>query len=186
MKKIYYLSVAAIVVALTFSGCGSSKPTSQGDVEVEMPCHGTDFMTDKDYFRASAVGLATDMSMAKMKAMSEVRGALAATAEATVRQTIDDYSKAYQLAENAADSRRIEGMTRTSVNKKMTGMRTVCEKMMKTKDGKYRFYVCVELPVRDVYESVTNNIKNDDKLRLDFDYEKFKKTFDEEISKQGK
>lgn len=186
MKRLYYLSVVAIVVALTFSACGSSKTTSQGDVEVEMPCHGTDFMTNKDYFRASAVGLASDMTMAKKKAMSEVRGSLAAAIGVTVKQAASDYAKAYQVAEEVADNRRFEDMTVTSVDQSLTGLRSICEKMMKTKDGKYRFYVCVELSAENVSNSIADGIKKDDKLRMDFDYEKFKKTFDEEMSKQGK
>ena len=74
MKKISLLGASLFIIAVMTS-CGSSKPavqpvqqpTVQQDVEINVPCSGPEFQTNKEYFRASAMGLSTDMSIAKKK-----------------------------------------------------------------------------------------------------------------------
>ena len=141
MKRINLLGTALLNIAVMTS-CGSSKPVTQTvqqpavqqDVEINVPCSGPEFQTNKEYFRASSMGLSTDMSIAKKKAMTEARA---------------------------------------------------CEKTMKTPDGKYKVYVSLELAGEEIMNAMANRIKNDDKLRIDFEYEKFKKVFEEEMSKNA-
>ena len=69
MKRINLLGTALLIIAVMTS-CGSSKPVTQTvqqpavqqDVEINVPCSGPEFQTDKEYFRASSMGLSTDMS----------------------------------------------------------------------------------------------------------------------------
>ena len=56
---------------------------------------------------------------------------------------------------------------------------------MKTPDNKYKVYIALELAGNELLEGISNSIKNDDKLRIDFEYEKFKKVFEEEMSKEN-
>ena len=53
--------------------------------------------------------------------------------------------------------------------------------MMKSPEGQYKAYVAIELGGIDVVKAMNNKISNDEKLRVDFEYEKFKKVFDEEM-----
>ena len=73
-------------------------------------------------------------------------------------------------------------MVRIVVNEKLTGTRVICEKMMKTPDGKYKAYVAIELAGEEIAKAMDSRIKSDEKLRIDYEYEKFKKVFDEEMS----
>ena len=57
--------------------------------------------------------------------------------------------------------------------------------VIKTPDGKYKVYVSLELAGEEIMNAMANRIKNDDKLRIDFEYEKFKKVFEEEMSKNA-
>ena len=67
MKKIYYvLSLAALIAV----GCGGQKQLLQeAEVEVNIPCSGPEYQSSKEYFRANAYALSTDMMMAKKKAL---------------------------------------------------------------------------------------------------------------------
>ena len=76
-------------------------------------------------------------------------------------------------------------LTRTVVEQELSGTRVICEKTMKTPDGKYKVYVSLELAGEEIMNAMANRIKNDDKLRIDFEYEKFKKVFEEEMSKNA-
>ena len=63
----------------------------QQDVEINVPCSGPEFQTNKEYFRASSMGLSTDMSIAKKKAMTEARAEIATAINAKVKSVTDSY-----------------------------------------------------------------------------------------------
>ena len=44
-------------------------------------------------------------------------------------------------------------------------------------------FACVELTGKSVMDGIASKISNDQKLRTDFEYEKFKKVLEEEMSK---
>ncbi len=184
MKKISMIAMAALGVAC-LTGCGSTQAVTQTpqDVEVIVPCSGPEFMTNNEYFRASAMGLSTDMNIAKKKAMTEARTGLAEAINIKVQAVTDNYSSSYQQGENEEAKSRYQSLGRQVVSQELSGVRVICEKTMKTPDGKYKVYVAVELAGNEIMEAMANRIKSDDKLRIDFEYEKFKKVFEEEMSK---
>lgn len=62
MKRINLLGTALLTIVVMTS-CGSSKPVTQTvqqpavqqDVEINVPCSGPEFQTNKEYFRASSM-----------------------------------------------------------------------------------------------------------------------------------
>ena len=182
MKRINLLGTALLTIAVMTS-CGSSKPvtqtvqqpTVQQDVEINVPCSGPEFQTNKEYFRA----------IAKKKAMTEARAEIATAINAKVKSVTDSYVSSYQQGENDESKSRYQSLTRTVVEQELSGTRVICEKTMKTPDGKYKVYVSLELAGEEIMNAMANRIKNDDKLRIDFEYEKFKKVFEEEMSKNA-
>lgn len=187
MKKIFVLSsVFAAMLAIT--SCGSSKTVQApaGDVSVYVPCSGLEYKTNNEYFRANAMGLSSDMNIAKQKAMSAARTQLAQSIETTVKAVTDDYASSYQDGENEEGKRRFQELGLQATKQKLSGIRTICEETMRTPEGKYKVYVAIELSGNEIKEAMANRISNDDKLRIDFEYEKFKKVFDEEMKNYNK
>ena len=74
-------------------------------------------------------------------------------------------------------------MARLVVNQELQGSVIICDKMMKTPGGQFRSYVVVELGGAELANKIANAVKDNDKLRIDYEYEKFKKVFEEEMSK---
>ena len=71
---------AALMFVL--SACGGSKSAaSQGDVAIIVPCSGPEYQSNDDYYRANAMGLSTDMTIAKQKAQSTCRTDIATAIE---------------------------------------------------------------------------------------------------------
>ena len=58
---------------------------------------------------------------------------------------------------------------------------------MKTPEGKYKVYVAIELAgdelLQGIHNRVSKGLKENTKLRIDYDYEKFKKEFEAEMKK---
>ena len=190
MKKrftllLVWLLVAAIPVGL-LTNCKSSKPATikdQGETELVVPCAGTEFMTDNEHLRASAIGESMDQMTSKKKALSEARAILAAELKTMVKGVTDNYVKSGKFNNKEELLERYESLNREVVKQELTGTKTICEKMTQTKGGNYKTYVAIELAGNELLSSLNNRISNDEMLKIDYNYEKFKKTFEEEMNK---
>jgi hypothetical protein len=188
LLKISGMFLLAGAVSFMVTSCGTSKKvTSQdsGEKEVVTPCSGTEFQSSSKAFRYSAIGESMDQMTAKKKAMSEARAGLAAAINTTVKAVTDNYVKSGNYNNKEELMKNYEGISREVVNQTLAGTIVICEKMMLTKAGNYKSYVCVELGSSEILQSLNNRMSNNEQLKVDYNYEKFKKTFNDEMSKTG-
>jgi hypothetical protein len=189
MKKFAQFLMATMVIAvvvIAVTSCGAPKAAVPDEKLVEMYCSGPQYLSDATALRFTAIGTSMDQMTSKKKAMSDARAGLAAQIETTVKSVIDNYVKSSTHNNKEDLSNRYEGLSREVVSQTLIGTRTVCEQMTKTKDGNYKTYICVELGGPEILTSINNRFSRDEFLKVDYDYEKFKKTFEEEMSKLGK
>jgi hypothetical protein len=180
------LLTAALTIALV--SCGGSKKAVKplsGEEEITILCHGPEFNSDATAFRFSAIGKSMDLMTAKKKALSEARAGLAAAINTKIKGVIDNYVKSTEHQNREDLGKRYEGLTREVINQELAGTRTICEKFTKTKEGNFNAYVCLELGGSELLGSLNNRLSKDEMLKIDYDYEKFKKTFEEEMNKMG-
>lgn len=182
--------LAALAMALIISGCKSKeKATSvkdQGETLIETYCSGPEFQSDNEYFRANQLGESMDQATAKKKAMSNTRGELAAAIQTTVKAVIDNYLNSRELNKVEDLEQKYESLTREVIDQKLTGVKTICEKTTKTSEGNYKTYIALELAGDELMNAMNARLSQDDKLKIDYDYEQFKKTFDAEMDKMAK
>ena len=176
----------AVLIAAT-SCSKKGVPLASGEVEVIIPCSGPDYSTNKKHIRASGMGMSGDMNMAKKKAMAEATSALASTLNTLVERVATNYVNSYQVGETEEGKQKFEDMAKIVVKQKLTGISVICEKTMKTPEGKYKVYVAIELGGDELLEGINNSISrgisNDTKLRIDYDYDKYKNEFEKEMEK---
>ena len=178
------LLLLAFVATPLFHSCKSSKKAvkvASGEEKIIVYCSGPEYFTDNKYFRANDVAESANQSMAKRKAMSNARLGLASSIEITVKAVIDNYFNSYAVDKTIEDKERYEGLSREVVNQKLNGVRIICEEYTKTTDGNYKCYVAIELAGDEIANGVIKRISDDEKLKLDFQYEKFKETFEKEM-----
>jgi len=166
-----------------FSGCKSKEKVVEGEKLIEVHCSGPEFSSDGEYFRANQIGESQDQSTAKKKAMSNARADLASSVETTIKGVIDNYVNSRELNNTEEVEERFESLTREVINQKLTGVRTICEKTAMTEAGKYKTYVAIELAGDELMNAMNDRLSNDAKLKIDYDYEQFKKTFNDEMKK---
>ena len=184
MKKVLLIMAAALVMV----SCGNKKvaPT-KGEVEVNVPCK--EFKTDKKTIRANGNAISPNMQNATDKALAAARREMATSVESVVKRVVETYASSYDL-DNAADFRsKMQDMARIVTNQTLRGSVPVCDKVTKVegKDGvMYHAYVALELTSNEYLEALTQEtnkrISDDEKLRTDFELEKFKKVFEEEMA----
>lgn len=184
MKLVKTLSL--FTVASLFVACGSlknSKGSSEGEKLLEVYCSGDDFLSNKEFFRSTGIGESMDQMAANKKARSNAQGELAKTLNSTMKIVTDNYVKSTEINNKEELSEKFEELSRTVVNQQLEGARKICEKYTKTKEGNYKCYMALELSGKEMLAKYNEKISSDATLKADYDYEKFKKTFDEEMLK---
>jgi hypothetical protein len=188
MKKLALSTLMMIALAAVFvTGCKSKKGTQtpKGEVEVSVPCSGPDFFTTNKYFRANSIGESQDQVTSKKKALTNARNELAQAIQTTVKTVTDNYVNSREMNNKEEVEERFESLNREVVDQTLSGIRTICEKLMKTEQGTYKTYVAIELSADELVAKYNERLSKDERLKIDYDYEKFKETFDKEMEKMG-
>ena len=183
--------MTALMLSGALTACKKKKevvdtpPT--GETEIKVMCSGPEFFTNDKVFRQNAVGESLDQMTSKNKALSAARGLLAADINTQIKRVIDSYVNSREMNNKEEVAERFEGLTREVIDQKLTGTKTICEKVMKVNaTGNYKTYVAIELSAQDLLSAYNERLSNDERLRIDYDYEKFKETFEAEMNKLGK
>lgn len=186
MKNLMRLSsMLAIVAAVVISGCKSKQPMPEGEKEVVVPCSGPDYFTNNKVFRGNSIGESMDQVTSKKKALTNARNELAQAIQTTVKTVTDNYTNSREMNRREELEQRFEQLNREVVDQTLQGVRTICEKLVQTKEGNYKTYVAIELSADELVKQYNERLSKDERLKIDYDYEKFKKTFDEEMAKRG-
>lgn len=187
MKKIsFYSLIVVALAAAVIGGCKSSKQkTPDGEKEVVVPCSGPEFFTTNKVFRANSIGESMDQVTSKKKALTNARNELAQAIQTTVKTVTDNYTNSTSVDKREQLEQKFESLNREVVDQTLQGIRTICEKLVQTKDGNYKTYIAIELSADDLVKQYNSRITADEKLKVDYDYEKFKDTFNKEMDKMA-
>lgn len=183
--------LAALMLAGGMTACKKKKevtetPAPSGEVEVTVLCSGPEYFTNSEAFRANALGESMDQATAKKKAMANARAELASAINTQIKGVIDNYVNSREMNNREEVAERFEGLTREVLDQKLSGTKTICERTMKVTDsGNYKTYVAIELSAQDLLSAYNERLSQDERLRIDYDYEKFKETFEAEMNKLG-
>ncbi len=185
MKKLITPVIALALIASTSIACKSKKKAIEppkGEVEVILPC--SQFKSDGNYFRAYSFGESQDMNVAKKKALSNAKAELAGQISTTMKVVGDNYVKSSEINNKEEVLERFEENARTLINQRLNGITPVCDRVMQVSaTGKYKYYIALELSGEDLVKDYYNSLTKQESILIDYNYEKFKKTFDEEMSK---
>jgi hypothetical protein len=178
----------AVVISFGFmlvlGGCKSKKETVapvSGEKLIEVYCSGPEYQSNEDYFRASQLGESADQATSKKKALSNAKADLAGFIETTLKATFDNYVKDVEMNNTSEVLEKYEGLSREVVNQKLNGIRVICEKQTMTQTNTYKTYVAIELAGDEIASAMNQRLSGDDKLFIDYNYEKYKETFDKEM-----
>ncbi|MBL7847215.1 MAG: LPP20 family lipoprotein [Cyclobacteriaceae bacterium] len=187
MKTVMRLSsVLVIMAAIVIPGCKSKAPIPEGEKEVVVPCSGPDYFTNAKVFRANSIGESMDQVTSKKKALTNARNELAQSIQTTVKTVTDNYTNSREMNRREELEQRFEQLNREVVDQTLQGVRTICEKLVQTKEGNYKTYIAIELSADDLVKQYNERLSKDERLKIDYDYEKFKATFDAEMAKREK
>lgn len=182
----FFKVIAAIAVMPMFFSCGAPKAVTSDLKEVVLPLQGPGYMSDANYFRATAVGESPDLVTAKKIATLNARTQIAATIQSTIKAVSEQYLNQVTVGNKQEFAAKFEETSRQVVNQVLEGVVVKEEKVFQAADGRYQYYVNVEMPKEPVVKNTVDAISKDEKLALEFDKFQFQKTFDAEMAKLEK
>jgi hypothetical protein len=182
-----YLPLA--LAGLMFAGLGACKSKKEatasppsGEVELTLPC--SEFRSDATAMRAFSFGESTDANVAKKKALSNAREELATQLSSVMKVVGDNYVKSSEFNNKEEVLERFEQNARTVTNERLNNVKPICDKLTQvTNTGKFKYYVALELGGEDLSKAYYDSLTKDESLKIDYNYEKFKETFDAEMAK---
>jgi ribulose bisphosphate carboxylase small subunit len=124
-----------------------------------------------------------DRETAKKKAMSNAQSKLAKSISTTMKIVGDNYVNSTEFNNKEEVTETFQEMSRTVVDQNLKGATAICEKLTQRQDGNYVCYVAIELKGEGLMNAYNAKLSQNEKLKADYNYEKFKDTFNNEMEK---
>ncbi|MFM7683802.1 MAG: hypothetical protein ACKO7P_13835 [Bacteroidota bacterium] len=186
--KLTLLAIAA-TFALALPSCKKEKKVEEkkvdGEVIINEYCSGDSYKSTKEAFRSTATGESMDRETAKKKARSNAMSEMAKTISATMKIVGDNYVNSTEVNNKEEVTETFNEMARTVVDQELRGCIEICEKLTQRPNGTYVSYVALELSGNTIADAYTKGLSQNDKIKADYNYEKFKETFEKEMEKMG-
>lgn len=174
--KTQVIVLGLALMTMAFTGCKSSKTmTELGNKEIELPCGGYDRDT-KEYFTGMGVGENVNMQNARTAAFNSAKSMIQLKIGGMAKGLSTSYNKT--MSGNATQddvSRIVEGEIATVVERMLNDAEMTCEKMYQTPAGTYQSHIAIRISKEDLAKDVSTSLSNNDKLRMNFDRELFRK-----------
>jgi hypothetical protein len=186
MKKVSNLLIVGIfmlIVSCVISCKSSKQSVEKKSTEVVIPLSGKEYRSDKDFFRTSQSGKSPDLATAKKIALQNAKAELAGNIQSTIKTVTDNYTNQRSVGDQQEFENKFEEYARAVVNQTLNDVKIIGEKTFKEKDGKFTYYIAIEMSKEPIINTIADRISKDSKLQLDFDKHQFQKVFDEEMEK---
>jgi len=179
MRKMLFLLgfIAFTSLIFTFPSCRSSKIGTKLE---DMPCFGRKFWSSKDYLIASGTATSTDRSTAIDMANLRARSALAQKMNSAMEFASEMYTKNFIVGEREDLKTKFRNYALNYGAIELGFISTICEEMHSRRDGKYDFYVAIQVDTESVMRSFERGLR-DEEIDLEFDREQFRKIYEEKI-----
>jgi len=181
------LNVLLLVVATSIL-MGSCKSTQKlSDVtkaeEIEIPFSDAKYKTDKDFFRAVQTGISPDLATSKKIALQNAKTELASNIQTIIKAVTDNYTNQRTVNDKQEFESKFEELSRQVTNQQLIDVKVIGEKSYKEVDGRYSFWIAIEMSKDVLLENFQNQIPKDEKLKLDFDKYMYEKILEQEMGK---
>jgi hypothetical protein len=184
MKKQLFVAVLAGSIALLSISCGGPKKIEQanGEVEISLPLSGSDYESNKEFYRAKASGKSPDIATAKKIALTNAKAEVAGLISSKIKAVTDNYTNQRSTADATDFENKFETMTREVVNQQLVDVSIKGEKLLQ-KDKTYTYWIAIEVSKQSILDGINNNISKNQKLAIDYDKKKFEEVYNQEMSK---
>ena len=189
MTRTAFLTTTGLVLGLAVITTSCNKKQDvvkvKGEIEIVEFCTGDNYNSDNKHFRSTATGESQDREIAKKKARSTAESRIARTVSATIQAVTDNYVASTEFNNREEATETFNELSRTVVDQELRGAIVICEKLTQRENGIYVSYVALELSGEKFASKYNEKISEDERIMAEYNYERFKETFQEEMEKLG-
>lgn len=179
MKRMLFGLATVLALAIAAQPATTTAANKTKQKEVKLPFKGHKYETDKKYFRAFESGTSTNQSTAKKMALHNAKTVLTGNLEATVKAVTDQYINQMNTTEGIEDASTFQQQSREVVRQAINEVTIIDEKLFATKDGRYTYWVAIEMPKEALRRGISKQVKENTKINQ----AEFQKIFDQEMDK---
>ncbi len=197
--KLVKFFIGAAICGLTFSACGSEKSSTKSnpkdEIEISNPIMD---MCDGNPNRAWGEATNGRLAYAKQYAEGQARAALARNIQAAIKTASKecdfDWTKAsYTGTEGASvtdQGSKAEGLTQQITQMTLNNVVVLKTQVKQRANGLYHVFVAVEqqdAPAKmanKVIEQVKQRVSDEERLKMQYQFQKFEEAIDKELQKQ--
>lgn len=197
-KKIVVAAAAATMILC--SGCGGSKPvvsTSPYGTQIEATASQKKAFEDP-YKRTWGDGTNFNLSRAALHAENQARTKMALAIETSVKAAITDqgfdYNEAHSDGQNGSQAddqgAKANDLAQSIAQQVVKNTHQIHMDTFKQDDGQYHVFVCLEYggTVADIAKEaatrVGQQISDAEKVKMNYEFEKYRKSIEEELQKE--
>ena len=148
----FFKVIAAIAVMPMFFSCGAPKAVTSDLKEVSVPLSSKEYRSDANFFRATGIGESPDLVTAKKIATLNARTEIASSIQSTIKAVSEQYLNQVTVGNKQEFAAKFEETSRQVVNQVLEGVVVKEEKVFQSKEGKYQYYINVEILSGFYYE----------------------------------
>lgn len=203
MKKFFGFLMVSIVAAI-LTGCSGSKQVAQNSQWGAPPelHQETDvciqLAEQKPGVRSYGDGVSTSVSRAASYAENQARARFARALSTSIKAATEDNGQTYEKdafngtsgSQRADEDQKRNDYAQSIANGIIKNMAIVKTSQYMRADGAYHIYVCLEYTgsmgelANEISRQLKQQISDDERLKMDYDFEKFRKRVEEELAKQ--
>lgn len=142
--------------------------------QTDIPCY-AESRSDKEYYRELGEGEDTKRNVARLAAVKMAQSMMRERLAHSVKGLSTDYSKMVNKSGKDSDMEQIiEGEMMNVVDATLNDADNPCERWSQDRSGRYHVYYVIEIKKNDLVDKFADAISNNDKLRAEYDREKFR------------
>ncbi|MBV6647896.1 MAG: LPP20 family lipoprotein [Cyclobacteriaceae bacterium] len=185
MKNSFVLSFLVLAIIALMTGCSKKlKQTDNKYKKIDAPFDASKYYSDKKHYRSTGQGKSLDLTVAKRIAETNARQAMASQIEVKVRSVGEQFLQNREISNKIETTSKYEDLTRTVIDETLTQVKIIGQQSFqnkKRKSGEYIHYVAMEMPTAAIASKMANKISVDESLKQDFDLEKFREIYLQEL-----
>ena len=192
MKQISSLKFAGIapvwlivMLILTVSCSKTKKLTKVEKLEkIELPFSEKDYRTNGQFLRFVQMHESMDLSSAKSRAMMKAQAGIAQTANVLVKSVMYNYTSERKIDELNEFNDKYNAITKLIIKEQLNNTKIIGEAVFRDKEtGRYTYYIALEMAADELLNKSVSGITRNERLRQDFEEERFRKIFEAEMEK---
>ncbi len=152
--------------------------------KIELPFSGKDYRTNGQFLRFVQLHESSDLSAAKSRAMMKAQAGIAQTANVLVKSVMYNYMNERKIDEKNEFNDKYNAITELVIKEQLNNTNIIGETVFRDKEsGRYTYYVALEMDANALLNKSVKGITHNERLRQDFEEERFRKIFDAEMEK---